>query len=230
MNIFDKLLSLLAEGTYGIMVPLIAICLVLWMLIVERCHVLFGPIWLSVWPPARRLQGLRRSELLRAVDELIEQPTIHNCQAVVRWALSAKSPYSMFLLRVLGGVRPLHPSVRDLELSQAALTGTMEIERGLGLISVLSKAAPLVGLLGTVTGMIQTFTAMMVASTSDPRALSSGVSMALIATEVGLVVALPGVMGMTWLSRRAQRLEEEIHLVSMRLRQIAPGALQEAQP
>jgi biopolymer transport protein ExbB len=66
----------------------------------------------------------------------------------------------------------------------------------------------------------------MVAATSDPRALSSGISIALIATEVGLVVALPGVLGMSWLSRRAQVLEEEIHLASLRLRQVgqeAPG-------
>ena len=93
---------------------------------------------------------------------------------------------------------------------------------------MLSKLAPLLGLMGTVTGMIQTFRVMMFATASDPRALSSGISIALIATEVGLAVSLPGVIGSSWLHRRAQTLLEEISLVSMRLRQVAAGGGQNA--
>ena len=110
------------------------------------------------------------------------------------------------------------PALKGLRLGEVALREEMRIVRGLSILSTLAKTAPLLGLFGTVTGMIQTFRVMMVASTSDPRALSSGISIALVATEVGLAVSLPGVIGSSWLHRRASVLLEEIRLLSMRLR------------
>jgi biopolymer transport protein ExbB len=88
----------------------------------------------------------------------------------------------------------------------------------MSLLSALARAAPLLGLMGTVVGMIATFSAMLTNATNDPKALSAGISTALTATNVGLVVSLPGVVCMSWLSRRGQVLQSEIRLASMQLR------------
>lgn len=76
------------------------------------------------------------------------------------------------------------------------------LERGLALISVTAAVAPLLGLLGTVTGMINTFKAITVFGTGDAKSLSSGISEALITTEYGLIVAIPALLLSAFLSRR----------------------------
>ena len=220
MDILSRVIALLEEGTYGIILPLMAVCAAMWILVVERGTFLFGSPWSLFSPRERgRILELKKS-LVEAIDEYIESPRREIRARIVRLAKEIGNPYGRFLVRVLQGPGLLESGRRGLQLNEASLRGSLEIERGLSLISTLAKAAPLMGLLGTVMGMIQTFSAMMVASTSDPRALSSGVSIALIATEVGLVVAMPGVVSMAWLSRRAQTLEEEISVVSMRLSQV----------
>jgi biopolymer transport protein ExbB len=65
------------------------------------------------------------------------------------------------------------------------------VERFLPFLAITAAAAPLLGLLGTVVGMIRTFALITVFGTGDPRALSSGISEALITTELGLMVAIP---------------------------------------
>lgn len=76
------------------------------------------------------------------------------------------------------------------------------LDRGLALISVTAAVAPLLGLLGTVTGMINTFKAITVFGTGDAKSLSSGISEALITTEYGLIVAIPALLLSAYLGRR----------------------------
>jgi biopolymer transport protein ExbB/TolQ len=223
-EILERLLALLQEGTWPIMLPLIAVCVGISSLAVERLVYLYGPRQLAswVWPPARRRLHALRATVQEALDGYLVSPSRGNSRRLLLACREHATPYTRFLARALrGGAALLDPRFRDLHLAEAELEEQLEIERNLGLLSTLSKLAPLLGLLGTVTGMIQTFSVMMLASTSDPRALSSGISIALIATEVGLIVGLPGVVTMGCLSRRAQTLEEEISLASMRLRQAA---------
>lgn len=79
-----------------------------------------------------------------------------------------------------------------------------KLERMLPFIAVTAATAPLLGLLGTVTGMINTFKLITVFGTGDPRQLSSGISEALITTEFGLIVAIPALVVHALLNRRAQ--------------------------
>jgi biopolymer transport protein ExbB len=221
-----RLLALLEEGSYTVMAPLIAVCIVMWAFIAERSLFLFAPSGPLALPSKRRVLREAKAAIAAALESYIEAPSAAGRARLLDLCLGHLTPYTRFILRAMGTDDWNKAHVRDLRIAESALRGNIEIERGLGIISVLAKAAPLMGLLGTVIGMIKTFSVMMVAATSDPRALSSGISIALIATEVGLVVALPGVLGMSWLSRRAQVLEEEIHLASLRLRQVgqeAPG-------
>jgi len=92
------------------------------------------------------------------------------------------------------------------------LTHAHGLERHLGMIAVLGGVAPLLGLLGTVTGMIHTFKLVTIFGTGDARLLSGGISEALVTTQCGLVIAIPILLIHAYLLRRVRgmvtRLEE----------------------
>lgn len=73
-------------------------------------------------------------------------------------------------------------------------------------IFILAGVAPLLGLLGTVTGMITTFDAISMFNTTNARSFASGISVALITTQIGLVVAIPGVLVGNYIQRLTERL------------------------
>ena len=79
----------------------------------------------------------------------------------------------------------------ELKLDEAILRETAPIETGLSFIKVLYVVAPLLGLLGTVVGMIATFQMITLFGTGDPRMMAGGISTALVTTVLGLVVAIP---------------------------------------
>lgn len=77
-----------------------------------------------------------------------------------------------------------------------------KLERGVPFLALTAAAAPLLGLLGTVTGMINTFNVITVFGTGDPKTLAGGISEALITTEFGLIVAIPSLLLHAVLSRK----------------------------
>lgn len=79
----------------------------------------------------------------------------------------------------------------ELKLDEAILRESPKFELGLNLLKLLAGIAPLLGLLGTVTGMIKTFQAMMIYGTGDPQLMAGGISEALVTTMLGLVAAIP---------------------------------------
>lgn len=81
-----------------------------------------------------------------------------------------------------------------------------KIEKGLSWISVFASTAPLLGLLGTVMGMIELFDVITMHGTSDPKLLAGGISVALVTTEAGLIVAIPLQLLHTFLVNRADAL------------------------
>ncbi|MDM1696088.1 MotA/TolQ/ExbB proton channel family protein [Thiopseudomonas alkaliphila] len=97
--------------------------------------------------------------------------------------------------RVLGalGEQPAEQDLETLELKldEAVMRETPRLERGQGLLKLLAAVAPLLGLLGTVTGMIITFQAITQSGGGDSRLMADGISQALVTTVEGLVVAIP---------------------------------------
>ncbi len=79
----------------------------------------------------------------------------------------------------------------DEFLFETLLTVKPKLERGITFITLAASVAPLLGLLGTVTGMIETFKLLTLFGTGDAKSLSSGISQALITTEFGLIAAIP---------------------------------------
>lgn len=94
----------------------------------------------------------------------------------------------------------------ELKLSEAALKEMPDLTKGLLLIKVISVVAPLMGLLGTVTGMIKTFQVITLYGAGDPKMMAGGISQALMTTVLGLVVAIPMVLIHTLVSGQSRRI------------------------
>ncbi len=86
---------------------------------------------------------------------------------------------------------------------ETVLTTKLRLQRLLPFIAICAASAPLLGLLGTVTGMINTFDMITVYGSGDAKSLSGGISEALITTEFGLIVAIPALLLHAFLSRKA---------------------------
>ncbi|MDN7127463.1 MotA/TolQ/ExbB proton channel family protein [Pseudidiomarina sp. 1APR75-33.1] len=94
----------------------------------------------------------------------------------------------------------------ELKLSEAILREVPKITRNLTFIKIISVVAPLLGLLGTVTGMINTFQAITLFGTGDPKLMAGGISQALVTTVLGLVVAIPMTLLFATLNTRSKNL------------------------
>ena len=94
----------------------------------------------------------------------------------------------------------------QLKLDEAVLAEMPALERGNGVIKLLAATSPLLGLLGTVTGMILTFQAISLFGTGDPKLMAGGISQALVTTVLGLTVAIPMVLLHTLVSGRSKRI------------------------
>ena len=79
----------------------------------------------------------------------------------------------------------------ELKLDEAIMGETPKVERGVSVIKLLAGIAPLLGLLGTVVGMIGTFQSITLFGTGDPKIMAGDISMALVTTAEGLIAALP---------------------------------------
>ena len=94
----------------------------------------------------------------------------------------------------------------QLKMGEAVLQETPKITRNIAIVQVISVVAPLMGLLGTVIGMIQTFQAITLYGTGDPKIMASGISTALMTTVLGLCVAIPTVLLHALVHQRSRSL------------------------
>jgi len=96
------------------------------------------------------------------------------------------------------------------KLEQVVINDVAEVRKGLPTIKVLAAVAPLMGLLGTVTGMIVTFQAITLFGTGDPKLMAGGISQALVTTVLGLCMAIPLLLSHSVLNSRATYLSKLI--------------------
>ena len=107
-------------------------------------------------------------------------------------------------------VRDEHPNADtealELHLTEAILAEVPKLGRNMTNIKIISVVAPLMGLLGTVTGMINTFQAITLFGTGDPKLMAGGISTALVTTVLGLVVAIPTTLLYAMLNTRSKNI------------------------
>ncbi len=112
------------------------------------------------------------------------------------------------VLQVYQSNREVDTETLELKLGEAILRETPALQRGILFIKVISVVAPLLGLLGTVTGMINTFQAITLFGTGDPKTMAGGISQALVTTVLGLTVAIPTVLLHTIVSGRSKTITQ----------------------
>jgi biopolymer transport protein ExbB len=189
METLSRAVEFLWQGGW-VMAPLIVCSVLMWALIGERLFF---------------FHSLTRQDIqLRDAITMLEEKRSPAKTKGLRAGLVAT-----FCRQMTG-----HPGLDKRILYHCALKQRPALGRHLAAIAVLASVAPLLGLLGTVIGMIDTFDVIAIFGTGNVKALASGVSVALITTESGLVVAIPGLLLGAYLYRQAYRLE-------MRLQEIA---------
>lgn len=112
----------------------------------------------------------------------------------VRKQLKNKDPASNPLGRIMQVYydnRHVNTDTLGHKLDEAILREVNPLQRGLGTLAILAAVAPLLGLLGTVTGIIETFQSITLFGTGDPKVMSAGISEALVTTVLGLLTAIP---------------------------------------
>jgi biopolymer transport protein ExbB len=133
---------------------------------------------------------------------------------------STNNPLGRILV-VGNGNTSTNPANLELQIDEAVLRETPRLTRGEGLIKLLTGIAPLLGLLGTVVGMIITFQAISLFGTGDPKLMANGISQALVTTAQGLIVAIPLLFLHTLVTSRSRALvqileEQSAGLAAMR--------------
>lgn len=177
-----------------------------------------GPV---VWPilglalvalviTVERLLKLRRvhgdtDRLMGEVDTLASRGDWSACEALAE-SHAGKGWPVVRVLRAGLAVRGERRETIESVLQESILRELPRLERGISALAIIGAVAPLLGLLGTVTGMIDTFRVITLFGTSDPRLMSGGISEALVTTELGLAVAIPIMLVHTWLSRRVDKV------------------------
>jgi biopolymer transport protein ExbB len=117
---------------------------------------------------------------------------------------SLKNPLGRILSVYSEGMQDVE--TLSLKLDEAILREIPKIERGLITLAMLAAIAPMLGLLGTVSGMIETFQSITLFGTGDPKLMSGGISQALVTTELGLAVAIPLLLIHSAISSKSNRL------------------------
>ena len=188
--VIEPLARLFAHLQTGgpVMMPLVGVSVVMWTLILNRALYF------------RRLYGKNMSR--RMAGELVQAGTPPD-PAKYRGATSLLVTE---FLQLRSGDSAVDRSILD----ETVIRLNRRLDRHLGIIGVLAGVAPLLGLLGTVTGMISTFDVISLFGTGNARAMAGGISEALITTQTGLFVAIPGLYMWNFLTRRAQNLKERI--------------------
>ncbi len=122
------------------------------------------------------------------------------------WFFNWVHPKNADRIQVRWDARQDHYSWNAMQIRQLLLTESeLEVDRGLQLIKSLVALCPMLGLIGTVTGMIEVFDVMAIAGTGNVRGMAGGVSRATLPTMAGMVAALSGLIFSVQLERRAKR-------------------------
>ncbi len=155
----------------------------------------------------------RANRLVGDIAPLVEMGRI---QEAVQACRQRRDAVSRVVTAALQNIDRSRGHLEDV-VSEAMLQETGHLDRFGGFILVIAAVSPLLGLLGTVTGMIATFEVITEFGTGDPKLLSGGISTALVTTELGLIVAIPTLLVGNLLSSWASRIKDDMEQAALRV-------------
>ncbi len=161
----------------------------------------------------------RTDDLVEDLTPLLRRGQLTEAKALCK---SAHSSAGRVLKTTLEYLQRDRDTSQDA-ISEAILRETPKIDRFGSAILVVAAVAPLLGLLGTVTGMIATFDIITEFGTGNPQLLSGGISVALVTTELGLIVAIPALMCGNLLNGWGNRIKEDLDKSALRVSNVASG-------
>lgn len=197
--------TLEAGGIIAYVIVVIGILALL--LVLLRSFILFG------------IAG-RSESIIERVKPHIVSGDIDRAMEVVR---NERGPTAEVVLDTLKNLHRRREVLEDM-VAETMLRQAPTIERFGAAIMVFAAVSPLLGLLGTVTGMISTFDIITEYGTGDPKLLSSGISEALITTQLGLVVAIPALLLGNLLNGRANSVMNEMEQGALQIINVAEKA------
>ncbi len=186
---------LLAGGM--VMIPLVVISILMWTLIINRIFFFRQLYW-------KNMSRKRALEYVRS-NRFPDTRRYRGANAML---------VTDFLQRRSG-----RSEIDRFILDETVMLLVSSLDRYLDIIALLAAIAPLLGLLGTVIGMISTFDVISFFGTGNAKALAGGISEALITTQTGLLLAIPGLYMSNFLNRRAEILKQRISSTGMYLSQ-----------
>jgi biopolymer transport protein ExbB len=176
------------------------------------CSILAVAITLErVW--TLREQRVVPAELTDKVWQWVENRALSDKQIM---ALQQHSPLGSVLAAGLAN-RNRDRSVMVQAIEDAGRHVAHDLDRYLNVLGTIAGISPLLGLLGTVTGMIRTFKAITVAGIGNPTAMAGGIAEALITTAAGLLVAIPAFVAYRYLRGRVDSLVIQMEKESIKL-------------
>lgn len=184
------LFSMIQQGGI-LMIPLAACSFTAVFIIIERAIAL-------------RRRAVEDENLVRAVHEYDERTADQLMLACRR----SHSPLAHILLAILRARHLDHAHLLE-SMNTAGRAQLRKLERGLVVLEIIGVTSPLLGLLGTVVGMVDVFNAITIQGLGNPQVLSGGIAKALITTVAGLVVAIPAVAAHSWFSKRVDDFSAE---------------------
>jgi biopolymer transport protein ExbB len=209
------LVNIIIKGGPYIMVPLFIFSVISLGIIIERIY-----RYLTV-PRDKKIA----SELEEVEGILKENKKI---EPVVKYYETKKGVLPFVFLSVLKRYEFLlqeNRSINDMrqELIDTAVDSTSEyLEEFLPIVATIASVATLLGLFGTIVGMIMSFDELAKGGRGDPAVVAHGISVALLTTAAGLTVAIPSVLGYSFLKRRAEKIAKRLepfenHFINMLL-------------
>lgn len=157
--------------------------------------------------------------LVNKISPAVEAGRINDAVAVCR---KSQSSAGRVMRATLENLDRAKEHLEDI-ISESILHETPQLDRFGSAIMVMAAVAPLLGLLGTVTGMISTFDIITEFGTGNPKLLSGGISEALITTELGLIVAIPSLLFGNLLGGWAERIKDDLDKSALRVMNLAAG-------
>ncbi len=147
----------------------------------------------------------QRKPSQRKIRVFLDTVARHDKNAATRAAKAVGGPVGKMLSAGVEHLQERRELIEEV-MFEMVLAKRLKLQSFLPFIAISASAAPLLGLLGTVTGIINTFKLITLFGSGDVKTLSGGISEALITTKFGLIVAIPSLLIHAFLSRKAQRV------------------------
>jgi biopolymer transport protein ExbB len=193
-----------------VMWPLFACSIIALAIIIERMFTL-------------RQGKILPAELIEEVQRLILMGRLYDVEQILKKSSSPLCPIIMAAVKNAGNRREI---IKEY-MEEAGATEAYTMERYIDILGIIAAIAPLLGFLGTTTGIISTFRAINTVGYDSGRLLAAGISEALITTVVGLVIAIPVYVCYRILIARSDQLLIDMEMISARILEDLKGETHE---